>query len=315
MTRASYDNVARPSSTPATLAAELAMLEQTGAQGITLDLGFDPWLSHDEATISKDDSIVAAIRSSGRLVVLKDASAERYRRHPLPWDQFADAWVNRVRTLAARYHPAYYTVIKEPPWYAPMIAGLSRADPSSPADRQVLEVSTWTSLLARLIAAVHSVSPTTKVGISVDGNLYGHTPGAALDLRLLRAAVHQPGLYFIGLDLYTAGAFGDTLRYLDQVGSAGRPVWINEAWSTTGNQTSPQQQQVDPAWAAVLLGFARTIHAQGVSPFYTDFFASYQEPSGDLRAFYRQRSPVFHTFRDYEAACRRPPGASPSTPC
>ncbi len=320
MTRVSYDNVAQPATTLAVLDAELSMLEQTGAQGITVDLGYDAWLSDDTETIAKDDAVVAAIRDSGRLVVLKDASAERYRHRRLPWDQFAAAWIDRARTMAARYHPDFYTVIKEPPWYAPMIAGLSRTDASSAADRQVLAVTTWTSLLARLVSAVKSVSPTTKVGIAVDGNVYGSTPADRLDLGLMQAAVSMPGLDFIGFDLYTANAFSDTQRFLAQVGRGDKAVWINEAWSTTATQAAnPAQEQVDPSWAKVLLAFARTIGAQGVSPFFTDRFASYEAPPADaagLSAFYRGRTPVFGAFRGYEAACRAgAPAESVSTPC
>ena len=307
---ASYDTVGLPETTVPVLDEELSMLEQTGAQAITIDLGYDAWMSNNQATIAKDDSVIDSIRSSGRLVVIKDASAERYRHHPLPWDEFAAAWVQRVTAIAARYHPDFYTVIKEPPWYAPMIAGLSRSDRSSSADQQVSDVSTWTTLLAQLITAVKSVSPATRIGIAVDGNVYSSTPGDALDLKLLTAAVTMPGLDFLGFDLYTASAFADTQQFLSQVGLGGKAVWINEAWSTTAaHASSPGQEQLDPQWAKVLLDFARTIHAQGVSPFFTDFFVSYQaRPSTtqSLLSYYRGRTPVFWAFESYEAANRAP---------
>lgn len=316
---ASYDNPGQPANTLPVLQAELAMLEATGAQGITLDLGYDPWLSGDRATEAKDSALIRSIRASGRLVVLKDASAERYRHHRLPWDQFAAAWVRRVRTLAALYHPAYYTVIKEPPWYAPMIAGLSRGGASA-ADRQVLAVGTWTSLLARLAAAVKSVSPSTKVGIAVDGNLYRGRSGDRLDLRLMQAATTMRGVDFIGFDLYTASAFADTQRFLATAGTGGKQVWINEAWSTTtGTGAGAAQERVDATWAGVLLDFARVIHAQGVSPFFTDYFASYSrrpKTAPRLLQFYKGRTPVFRAFQAYEAACRkRAPTASAAAGC
>ncbi len=321
LTGASYDNITKPGNSPAAIDNELTMLEDTGAQAITIDLGFDPWLSNDTQTISEDTSIINKIRASGRLVVIKDASAERYRKYPLAWDQFAQAWIERVKTIASLYHPDYYTLIKEPPWYAPMIAGLSRTDPTSPADRQVENVSTWTNLLSQLISTVKSVSPQTKVGIAVDGNLYANSVGDRFDLGLMKAATTMPGLDFLGFDLYTANAFLDTEQFLSQNGTGGKAIWINEAWSTTGlTSGSPTiQAQIDPQWANVLIDFAHTIGAQGVSPFFTDFFASYNLPpttSNALVSFYNGRTSVFDAFQEYETSChRRLSNPSPSSAC
>ncbi len=317
---ASYDNIRFSGHSLRVVEKELAMEEDTGSEAITIDLGYDPWLSGDTSIIDDEDALIGSIRSSGRLVVLKDASAERYRNFPLPWDQFAAAWVQRVKAIAARYHPDYYTVIKEPPWYAPMVAGLSRTDYSAPADKQLLDVSTWTSLLRQLITAVKSVSPTTKVGIAVDANLYRGQPGDVVDLKLMSAASRMEGVDFLGFDLYTASSFADTQRFLEDVGTGGKAVWINEAWSTTAPTTSnPDQPEVDARWAGVLLDFAREIHAQGVSPFFTDYFASYSPaPTSEsaLLSFYQGRTPVFRAFQAYERACRqRRSGSAVSAPC
>ncbi len=315
----SYDNPGKPGNTLPVIEEELSMLEDTGAQGITIDMGYDPWLSGNPAVIAKDTAIVDLIRSSGHLVVLKDASAETYRHHPLPWAQFAAAWVARVRTIAAAFHPDYYTVIKEPPWYAPMIAGLSRTA-SSAADRQVLSVSTWISLLDRLISAVKSVSPNTKVGIAVDGNVYNTaSPGDRLDLQLMTAATKVSGLDFLGFDIYTASAFSDTEQFLHRVGTGGKSVWINETWSTTANTDPSLQEQIDPQWANMLIDFAHHIGAAGVSPFFTDYFASYNatpDSAAGRLAFFKGRTPVFEVFRNFEHACRaRSPSLSSSAPC
>ncbi len=317
---ASYDNVSEPYNTTGVINNELSMLEATGAQAITIDLGYDPWLSNDSATIAKDTSIINSIRSSGHLVVIKDASAERYRHSQLPWSQFVSAWVQRVKTIAALFHPDYYTVIKEPPWYAPMIAGLSRSNINSPADQQVDNVNSWTSLLSQLITAVKSVSPSTKVGIAVDGNVYNHSIGDTLDMKLMQAAVNMPGLGFLGFDIYTANAFYDTQAFLKQFGTGGKAIWINEAWSTTAPSSSPAiQAQLDPLWAQALLDFTKTIGAQGVSPFYTNFFASYQPPptsSSALLSFYNGRTSVFDAFKNYETQCHsRLSSYQTSTPC
>jgi hypothetical protein len=302
---ASYDNVDESQNSTQVLNNELNMLSATKAKAITIDIGFDPWLSNNTQEINKITALVNEVKSSGHILVLKDASAEYYRHYQLPWNQFAAAWVKRVRTIAAIFHPAYYTVIKEPPWYAPMIAGLSR-NSNSPADRQVLNPNNWINLLSQLISAVKSVSPQTKVGISADANLYNNSTGDKFDLAFFKQAIHLSGLDFLGFDIYTANAFSDTQQFLNQVGTGGKSIWINEAWSiTTPSQVQPGQASLDASWAKVLLDFASFIHAQGVSPFFTNFFASYEPepttPTG-LLTYYSGRTPVFYTFKNYEIA-------------
>ncbi len=296
----SYDNPeVYPGNTEAVLQKELNMLESSKAQGITIDLGYDPWLSNNRAIIKLDTHFINEIRASGKMIFLKDASAERYRRFKLPWNQFETAWVQRVRDIAALYHPEYYTVVKEPGWYAPMIAGLTR-NTSSPADRQVLSVDTWISLLKKLAAAVKQVSPNTEVGISIPGDslYHGQVP---LYVPLMKAASQLPGIDYLGFDIYDANSFNDTLRFLDTVGSHGKAVWINEAWSTTSERgaSDPNRSQLDVQWMKALYQFALYIHAQGVSPFFTDFFASYgarPASSSGLLSYYSKRTPVFYEF-------------------
>ncbi len=296
----SYDNPeAYPGNTEAVLQKELDMLESSGAQGITIDLGYDPWLSHNQTIINMDTHFIREIRASGKILFLKDASAERYRRFKLPWKQFEAAWVQRVKTIASLYHPEYYTVVKEPGWYAPMIAGLTR-NVNSPADRQVLSVNTWVSLLKKLASAVKQVSPSTKVGISIPGDslYHGKVP---LYVPLMKAASQLSDINYLGFDIYDANSFNDTLRFLDTVGSHGKAVWINEAWSTTSRNvaSNPQRSQLDVQWMKALYQFALYIHAQGVSPFYTDIFASYgprPASSSSLLSYYSKRTPVYYEF-------------------
>lgn len=295
----SYGNPSAPGNTPQVLQANLDMLESTDPEGITVDLGYAPWLDGDRSRIREDTHFINEIRSSHKLLVLKDASSETYRSHPLPWPEFEAAWIQRVRTLAALYHPDYYTVIKEPGWYVPMIAGLSH-DLQSPADVQVLNAKTWLALLAKLIAAVHAVSPATRVGISIPGDsLYG--VNGALARQFFSGASHLAGLSFLGFDIYDTAAFADTQRFLGQFGTGGKQVWINEAWSTTtiGEARDPARARLDQQWMRALYQFGLYIHAQGISPFYTDILASYgprPTTSASLIAYYGRRTPVFHTL-------------------
>lgn len=305
----SYDNLDEPRYSPAVLQEELSMLESTGAEGITIDLGYDPWLAGQQSVMAEDTRFIDEIRASGRLVVLKDASAERYRSYPLPWARFEAAWVQRVRTLAALYRPAYYTVIKEPGWYLPMIAGISR-NPSSPADRQIESVSTWTSLLAKLVAAVHQVSPGTKVGVSIPGDSLYHSRQGPFYVQFMEQAARMPGVAFLGFDIYDTYAFTDTLRFLQAGGAGSTPVWINEAWSTTSPTIASESSRasLDVAWIRFLYQYALYIHAEGVSPFYTNQLASYGSPppsaSGMLR-YFEGRTPVFGEFTSLVAANRQ----------
>lgn len=295
-----YDNPTVFGSSLPVLRAEESMLEATGAQAVSVDLGYDPWLEHDSAQIAEDDELIHQIRASGHQLMLKDAAAELYRTYPLPWAQFATAWVQRVRTLAARYHPTWYTVIKEPSWYLPMVAGV-HVGSSDAATTQFESVSTWTSLLSQLVAAVHQVSPATKVGVSVPGDFLS-LPGYPQFAEFLRAASHTPGVAFIGFDDYDALAFNDTVGYLHRYGTAGRAVWIDEAWSAPlpAQAFQPGRGPLDAAFLYTLTRFALFIGAQGVSPFYTDAFASYgPRPTGTttLLRYYQGRTPAFDAFR------------------
>lgn len=295
----SYANAQMTENTEAVVRADLSMLESTGAQGVTVDLGYEPWLTGDTAAIAEDTAMIDQIRKSGKLLVLKDASSESYRTHPLPWTTFANAWVARVRALAALYHPAYYTVIKEPGWYLPMIAGLSRTL-HSPADAQILNPTTWITLLKRLIKAVHSVSPSTKIGVSIPGDSLYHGT-VSIYPKFMAEVSETPGVSFLGFDIYDEAAFADTYRFLHTTNIHGRAVWINEAWSTTtpGPASNPDRSSLDAQWIRVLYKYALAIGAEGVSPFYTDCFAGYgtrpSTPTALVR-FYAGRTPVYRAF-------------------
>ena len=146
MTEASYDNINQHSF--ASLTADLAMLASTHAQALRIDIGYDAWLNGNLTDQKEISSLIAAARQDGMKIIIADASAEYYRSHPLPWNQFEAAWVQRVTTLASLYHPDYYIVIKEPGWYPPMISGFY-FDPGYSS-------GPWLSLLSQLVTAVRS---------------------------------------------------------------------------------------------------------------------------------------------------------------
>jgi hypothetical protein len=297
----SYDNVENNGTTMSVVNENLKMIEQTGATGVTIHMGFDPWLIGLPNIITENKTVTKEISDSNKTLMLADASAEYYRHHKQPWDQFETEWINRVTTLAKLFHPAYYTVIKEPPWYVPMIAGLTR-DTSSAADKIVSQPTQWISLLSKLIAAVKSVSPNTKVGIAVSGDMYNGTISGKVDSEIMQSAIRLKGLDYIGFDIYTATAFENTAQFLHTYGNGGKSVWITEAWdSTTKNLTNNQlNSETNLKWAQFLIDYARYIRATGVVPFYTNNFASYNpRPSGtqNLLNYYDQRTPLFYEFQ------------------
>ncbi len=298
---ASYDNIENNGTTLPVVNEDLNMLEATGASGITIHMGYDPWIINLPNIVSEDTTVCNEIRGDNKTLMLADASAEYYRHHKLPWNLFKTVWIKRVTTLARLCRPAYYTVIKEPPWYVPMIAGLQR-NASNPADKLVSDPSQWISLLSQLISAVKSVSPNTKVGIAVSGDLYNGSIGGKVDSQILQSAIHLKGLNYIGFDIYTPTAFENTAEFLQKYGSGGKSIWIAEAWDATAPTSSINSvnTQTGVAWAQFLFKFARYIKAVGVVPFYSDNFASYKTPlsgTSNLLAFYNERTQLFYEFQ------------------
>lgn len=278
--------------------ADLKMLYDTNASAIRIDLNYGPWLTNNATQISAYDSFIGNITSHNKTLIIADAAAEYYRQHKLSWSDFQTAWVQRVAAVAARYHPDYYVVVKEPPWYFPMLSGY----PLSLATSGALNVSQWMNLTQRLVEAVKNVSPNTKVGVAVTGDMYHQQLPISLDY--LVAARNVSGLDFIAFDIYTPNAWNDTKRFLNTYGSGGKQVWIAEAWSGTAPDIFNQsREQFDAQWMQTIHTYAESIHAQYLIPFYTTFFSSYQQPSGNPPAsFYQNRTPVFYAFKNITTA-------------
>lgn len=301
LSSASYGTLEEPWNSLAAVETELAMLKASGVQVVRIDLNYAPWLDQNATTIAEVGQIVASIRADGLQLMIADSASESYWHHPMPWDAFSAAWVSRVTTIAALYHPDYYEVVKEPGWYYPMLQGF----PESPTVQSLPE---WTSVTEQLIAAVRSVSPETSIGVAVPAStLYGST--TELSFTYLAAAEKMAGLDFIGFDIYGVCDFEDTLRFLQQEGTGGKQVWVPEAWSTSGSGVEdPSRASLDVQWARVLYEFLAMIDARGVALFYTDAMASYSSPpqtASGLVSFYQGRTPVFYEVQNLTSANRR----------
>ncbi|MGI0090250.1 MAG: hypothetical protein ACREBS_00945 [Nitrososphaerales archaeon] len=289
----SYGNVAKLYNTEAVLNAELGMLLQTGANAITIHLDYSAWLQNNTQLIGEYDHYIKGLEANGTTVVIGDASAQSYRSEKQSWSQFQSEWIQRVETLAARYHPAYYVVIKEPDWYFSMLSDY----PWNPA---IFSANQWVTLTQNLISAVKSVSPQTRVGVSVSASVYNDKTD--LDINFLKQVIRLPGLDFIGFDIYGTNGFEDTLQFLQQNGSDGKSVWIAEAWSSTATHAfDSSKASLDANWIRLLYYFALKIHAQGISPFFTDALASYGPRPQDqvqLLSYYQNRTPVFYALKN-----------------
>jgi hypothetical protein len=271
--------------------ADLTMLEATGAGCIRADIGYGPWLTGDSATQALVSATVASIKGAGKCLIIADASSETYRNGGcLNWAQFKAAWVQRVSTLAALYHPDYYIVIKEPGWYPPMVC-----DAAKNPDFQ--SVSGWLGLTQNLTSTVLAASPSTAVGVAVGGGSF-NGKDAPFYVQYLNQVQRLQGLSFIADDPYSSMDQAVFENYLS-ANPPSKALWIAEAWSTPTPGTSADSES-DAAWMKSIALYARQIGASMLIPFYTDLFSGYNPPTGSnsLVAFYQDRTPVYTEFRN-----------------
>ncbi len=291
---ASYGNPESPGSSLNAILADLAMLKESGAQVIRIDLNFQPWLEQNATLIAELDAVVAQIRSDGLALMIADSASETYWHHPLSWSDFVTAAVQRETTLAKLYHPDYYVLVKEPGWYYPMVQGY-------PWNPSVESVTNWVDLTQQLISVVREASPQTVVGVAVAASSL-YTGGASTELSYLEAARSMPGLDFLGFDIYGVCDFENTLTFLAKEGTGGKQVWVPEAWSSAGSSVfEPSMVSLDVPWVQTLYAFLSYIGARGVGMFYTDLFAQSAPPPGNSSAllqYYSGRTPVFYAFQN-----------------
>ena len=306
--RAGYGEPETSYNTLAVEQADLNMLLATNVPCIRMDIGYAPWLQNNQTAINEITGLVQDVRNAGKCLIIADAASETYRNGgQLTWSQFLAAWVPRVTTLAALYHPNYYEVIKEPGWYVDLVSD-SRTNP------QFQNVSVWLSLTQNLTNAVHSVSPSTVVGVAVAAS---SITGASSQfvVQYLNQVQSIPGLGFLGFDIYGPSDQTATQNYLAS-NPAKIPVWIPEAWSTADGAALDNSPSQDATWIQSLYSFALSIHAVCIIPFYTDDFASYSlvtDPptnSADILSLFQQRTPVFSAFQSLVAGV---PSSSSST--
>jgi hypothetical protein len=265
--------------------AQLAMLLETGASCVRIDVGYDAWLNNQQDIQSDLASLISQIRGAGKCLIIADASAEFYRKNPLTWVQFQQAWVQRVQTLYGLYAPEFYILVKEPGWYVPMIS-------DAQTNPQFQDVTTWVSLVQNLEAA----APQSKDGVTIEGGIPSSRQPAFVSF--LRSVAALGGTDFIGFDQYAANDQALDIALIAQVQTT-KHIWIAEAWSTTAPSVAfdPGRASLDATWMRVEYDYAQYVHAGNVIPFYDGAFASYSQPPD-----YTKRTPVFSVFQQLATA-------------
>ena len=311
---ASYDQIDSNYNTPQVLSGYLKLMEDTGAGYIRIDVGFDAWLNHNTGVQQELQSLVNQTEKDGKGFILADASAESYRGlgNGLPWSQFKAAWVQRVRTLAAFFHPEYYIVVKEPGWYAPMISDIA----SNP---QAQDPEQWLGLTQNLTDAVHSVSPNTKVGVAIAADSLNQNP--TLYVNYLNGLSKIKGLSFMGFDIYTTTGFTAAQNYLSQHGSGGLSVWMAECWSASSGSVvyNSARSTLDADWIKAAYFFGQDENVSMMVPFFTNAFASYSltstspSESSQILNLLSQRTPVFDMYQNITAGLENTSGGTTTT--
>lgn len=299
--RASYDNILKPYNTPSVQDADLNLLFATGSRFIRIDIGFDAWLQDNGAAKQEIGTLVDKITSSGRSLVIADAAAEVYRNGgQIPWSQFKSAWIQRVHTLASAYQPSAYVVIKEPGWYFPLISDLT----TNPAATDPAE---WVNLTEALVSEVHSVSPSTRVGVATAADSLSSNP--TFYVPYMKGVLQIQGLAFVGFDIYTTTGFDNTQTFLKDFGNGGKEVWIAECWSGDGAQIyNSSRSGLDSKWVRVVYYFAQQVGATTMIPFYTDLAASYSltdsspADAASVYSLFQLRTEVFSAYRNITAS-------------
>jgi len=290
---ASYDGILTTSESD--LQSDLNMLLSTGASCIRIDMGYDAWLSNNVTAIKEMAGFVNQIKAAGKCLDIADASAEIYRTQPIAWTQFKEAWVERDTTLASFYQPNFFEVVKEPGWYYPMISDY-------PSNLLIYSSTDWSNLTNWLANSVHSVSPTTKVGIATPGSTLSYV-NIAEYIANVTEKFPASEIAFVGFDIYGEADLSDTSGFLSLMsnygGMSGKSIWIAETWpdactSVPMGQTCPSssEESLDILYLQVIYYYGLYIHATNIMPFYTNAFVSYSAPT-DLS----QRTTVFYTFQ------------------
>ncbi|MBN1201929.1 MAG: hypothetical protein JXJ20_08755 [Anaerolineae bacterium] len=187
-----------------------------------------------------------------------------------PWEAFTVLHLDRVRSYAEQYQPAYYAVVAEPGAYY-QYSGIER-----PADEDDDEANAeaWIEHTGDLIDVVKEVSPDTRIAVTISIN-------DDLDIIYYRAMLEMDGIDLITVDVYQFGSFSQLQDLIDSEGHPrdyDKELWISETWY--GFCMAPQRSMaLDAQWLEVVVAFAAKEGITGVMP---NSFGCFLSPGGTL---------------------------------
>jgi hypothetical protein len=182
------------------------------------------------------------------------------------WDDFTAFQERRIRQYAGQYKPYAYEIVNEPDAYT-QYSALEFPEGANQLDL-------WVAQTQKLIAAVHDVSPDTKVGVGVSVQ-------SDFDKQYYQQALTLDGIDFIGVRLFQPAAFQVVEDLLAQEGSPmdhGKEMWILETWY--GYCLAPQRSMdLDSTWLETVAAFAAK---NQMSAMFTNDFGCFLQPGGTL---------------------------------
>lgn len=268
---------------------QLSVLEEIGVDIIRIDLNYDAWLysgSSDETVRERGverirvyDAVVSQIRADGRELMIADACAEQYWKKTMTWEEFRAVFLERVETLAERYRPEYYVVVKEPYWYASY-----HSDKGFVKEEVTPEM--WADLSEELCDIVKEVSPTTKTAVA-------EIPQFKETKEYFRRVKDIPNLDIIGIDLYAGGEIEHVTEVIREVRESGKEIWILETWLGAFPEKWPKMEEwrvLEAKWITLTVYYSQSNNIGGYLPFFSGRFTKKTSDGW-------QRTPSFYAYK------------------
>ncbi len=221
---------------------------------------------------ANESDYMARVTGSGVDLLLADSQYTPYLlvwandETDIPWDTFTSLQEQRIRHYAELYQPAAYEIVNEPAAYK-QYSGLSE-----PEDVDMLDL--WLTQTESLIAAVHEVSPDTRVGVTV-------ALQNDFDMSYYERVLALEDLDFIGFRMFQPGGFDEIETVFAEHGNAveqGKQVWIMETWY--GYCLAPQRSmKLDGLWLRATAAYAAKEHFSAVLE---SDFGCFLQPGGTL---------------------------------
>jgi hypothetical protein len=182
------------------------------------------------------------------------------------WDDFTAFQERRIRQYAGQYKPLVYEIVSEPEAYT-QYSGIQE-----PEGADMLDL--WVAQTEKLVAAVHEVSPDTKIGVGVSIQ-------SDFDKQFYQRALTLDGIDLVGVRIFQPAAFQVIEDLLAQDGSPmdhGKEMWIVETWY--GYCLAPQRSMdLDGVWLETVAAFAAK---DTMSAVFANDFGCFLQPGGTL---------------------------------